>query len=299
MSNPDDDKSKALIAKSNKKLDDDEQNLKTYQILKATQYSPLVKKQICKVFNLLKMSLDEAKAEARAWKENNKKYFDEELAKRNQEKPNPIMPFDVKLDPYSGLSFLMIGSTRSGKSTALNWLMENHFFRKEEKFINILFSNSYQAPVYDDYRNNKRVGGSSFYHPKVIKEAYQINRGTNNKYRFNFILDDIVDKKFDKELIKLLTIYRNSRISTIICSQALTISNSIARGNINNVMLFKLNSDEAIEKVIKAYLLSYYPTKLKMTDKIKKYKEDTNDHCFYYIDNIAGTICRSKINIKK
>jgi hypothetical protein len=63
-------------------------------------------------------------------------------------------------------------------------------------------------------------------------------------------------------------------------------------------MLFKLNSDEAIEKVIKAYLLSYYPTKLKMIDKIKKYKEDTNDHCFYYIDNIAGTICRSKINIK-
>ena len=108
-----------------------------------------------------------------------------------------------------------------------------------------------------------------------------------------------MDKKYDKELLKLLTIYRNSRISTIICSQALTISNSIARGNINNVMLFKLNSDEAIEKVIKAYLLSYYPTRMKMIDKIKRYREETENHTFYYIDNIAGTISRSKINLNK
>jgi len=273
-------------------------NLKPFQYIKVTQYSPLVKRQITKCFNLLKMSLDEAKEEARKWKENNRIYFEEEMRRQNEPKKTDITPFQIKLDPYSGLSFLMIGSTRSGKSTALNWLMQNHFFKSDEKFINVLFSNSYQAPVYDDYRENKKCSGSSFYHPKAIKEAYQINRGTNNKYRFNFILDDIVDKKFDKELIKLLTIYRNSRISTIICSQALTISNSIARGNINNVMLFKLNSDEAIEKVIKAYLLSYYPTKLKMIDKIKKYKEDTLDHCFYYIDNIAGTIIRSKINIK-
>ena len=240
---------------------------------------------------------EEAKEEARKWKATNRIYFDEELKKANAEKPNPVIPFNFKLDDYSGLSFLMIGSTRSGKSTALNWMMENYFFKKPEKFINILFSNSYQAPVYDNFKSNKTVAGSNFYHPGAIKEAYQINRGTNNKYRFNFILDDIVDEKYNKELIKLLTIYRNSRLSTIICSQALTISNSIARGNINNVMLFKLNSDEAIEKVIKAFLLSYYPTKLKMVDKIKRYKEETSNYCFYYLDNIAGTITRSRIDI--
>jgi len=62
-------------------------------------------------------------------------------------------------------------------------------------------------------------------------------------------------------------------------------------------MLFKLNSDEAIEKVIKAFLLSYYPSKMRMVDKIKKYREETDNHCFYYLDNIAGTVSRSKINI--
>jgi ABC-type transport system involved in cytochrome bd biosynthesis fused ATPase/permease subunit len=122
-------------------------NLKPFQYIKVTQYSPLVKRQITKCFNLLKMSLDEAKEEARKWKENNRIYFDEEMKRQNEPKKTDITPFEIKLDPYSGLSFLMIGSTRSGKSTALNWLMDNYFFKKEEKFINVLFSNSYQAPV--------------------------------------------------------------------------------------------------------------------------------------------------------
>ncbi len=43
-------------------------NLKPFQYIKVTQYSPLVKRQITKCFNLLKMSLDEAKEEARKCK---------------------------------------------------------------------------------------------------------------------------------------------------------------------------------------------------------------------------------------
>jgi len=50
-----------------------------------------------------------------------------------------------------------------------------------------------------------------------------------------------VDKKFDKQLMKLLTIYRNSKLSTIICSQAVQIMNATGRTNINHIFLFKLN----------------------------------------------------------
>ena len=71
--------------------------------------------------------------------------------------------------------------------------------------------------------------------------------------------------------------------------------NSIGRGNINHIFLFKLNSDEAIEKAIKAYLLSYFPSSFKMVDKIKKYKELTDDHCFFWINNLDGIVKRSKI----
>jgi hypothetical protein len=126
---------------------------------------------------------------------------------------------------------------------------------------------------------------------------YKINSGTKNKYKFNVILDDVVDKKYDKELIKMLTIYRNSRIGCIICLQNDKLMNATTRGNINHVLLFRLNSDEAIEKTIKMYLLSFFPSHYKMVDKIKKYKELTADHSFFSINNLTGSIKLCKIEI--
>jgi hypothetical protein len=73
--------------------------------------------------------------------------------------------------------------------------------------------------------------------------------------------------------------------------------NSVGRTNINHIFLFKLNSDEQIEKAIKCYLQSYFPSKLKMVDKIKKYKELTDQHHFIYINNIDSKIIRTKIKI--
>jgi hypothetical protein len=271
--------------------------IKPYQILRASMYDARIQKTIAKTWNLDKINLAEAKLLAKEWKETKKKEIEDEITKSKEVKQVDIQPFKIELDDKSGLSFLMIGSTRSGKSTALNYMLENYFFPKDNKYINILFSNSYQAGVYDEFKKQKNTAGSILYHPKAIKEAYQINKNTNNKYKFNIILDDIVDKKYDKELIRLLTIYRNSRMGCIICSQAVQIMNSIGRSNINYVMLFKMNSDEQIEKVIKTYLQSYFPSKLKMPERIKKYRELTENHCFFLINNLNGTVCRSKISI--
>jgi hypothetical protein len=189
----------------------------------------------------------------------------------------------------------MIGSTRSGKSTCLNWLMENYYFPPENKYINVIFSNSYQADIYDNFRQNKSVVGSILYQPNVVKDLYKINSQTKNKYKFNVILDDIVDSKYDAELKKMLCIYRNSRIGTIICLQNDKLLNATTRGNINHVLLFKLNSDEAIEKTVKMYLLSFFPRHYKMIDRIKKYKELTDDHSFFHLNNLTGKIKLCKI----
>jgi hypothetical protein len=86
-------------------------------------------------------------------------------------------------------------------------------------------------------------------------------------------------------------------MSCIICAQNITIMNSIGRGNINHIFLFYFNSDEAIERAIKTYLLSYFPRTYKMIDKIRKYKELTKNHHFFWIDNISGKISLCKIKI--
>lgn len=186
----------------------------------------------------------------------------------------------------SGISFLLCASTRSGKSTLLNYLYENIF----KQYITILHTASSQSEIYKPFRH---TAVASQYMPELLEESYKINKRTNNEYEFLHILDDIVDKKNDPELRKLLTIYRNSRISGIITGQSLTIFNNIARGNINYVCLGYLNNDSNVEAVIKAYLISYFPSSMRMGDRIKAYREMTKGHHFIVIDSIHGEVFRT------
>ena len=203
----------------------------------------------------------------------------------------PEKRFDLKLSTKGGNSIAMIGSTRSGKSTALAYVLDKYF----KKHISVLMTNSPQADI---YKSMKHCIQSPQYLPKVLKDMYTINRDTNNHYDFLAILDDVVSGvKFDKEILKMLTIYRNSDISAIITAQAITLMNSAGRTNINFVLLFKLNSDEQIEKCIKFYLSSYFPPDMKMLDKIRYYRSATEDHHFFVIDTLNGEVYRTKIDL--
>jgi AAA+ superfamily predicted ATPase len=133
------------------------------------------------------------------------------------------------------------------------------------------------------------------YCPRVVQEAYAINSKTKNHYDFCFVLDDVVDKKFDKELLKMLTIYRNSGVSCVICIQNVKLLNTAARGNINVVLLGRLNSDEAIEQVVRAYLMSYLPGKV--WEKVAMYKKLTEDHHWFCCNNHTGEVFRTKLSL--
>ncbi len=192
-------------------------------------------------------------------------------------------------DRKSGISMLLMGSTRAGKTTMLNYIYENVF----KTYITVLHTASAHNDVY--MKMKKTVACASAYHPELINETYRINKKTDNHYEFLHILDDVVDKKNDAELKKLLTIFRNTRISGIITGQSLTIFNSITRGNINFVFLGYLNSDASVEQAIKSYLTSYFPTKMRMADKIKAYRELTEDYHWIVIDSIHGDLFRTKL----
>lgn len=202
-------------------------------------------------------------------------------------------PFTLDLpdSKTGGCSFALIGSTRSGKTTALKYILQKHF----KKHIAVLMSNSLHAPTYKDIDHCVM---SPIYSSTVISECYKINKDTKNHYPFLIIMDDIVDKKFDKEMLRLLTIYRNSGCSAIITAQATTILNASGRTNINFVLLFKLNSDEEIEKAVKKYLGSYLPG-MKMSEKIEYYRRMTADHHFFVVDTLNGEVFRTKINLEE
>jgi AAA+ ATPase superfamily predicted ATPase len=206
----------------------------------------------------------------------------------------PKRDFDtIKLPTKEfGISFLLMGSTRSGKSTLMNYIYE-HIFRKSH--ITICHTFSPQSAIYEPLKKHIALVGD--YHPELLKENYLINKKTGNHYQFLHIIDDVINKRNCPELRKLFTIYRNSRISGIICGQSLTIFDNISRGNINYVCLGYLNSDTTIEQCIKSYLQSVFPSNLKMVDKIKLYKQLTSEHQFILIDNIHGDIFQFKLDL--
>ena len=271
-----------------------------------TAVDPISRRQRTKKLSLNRYSKEDAVKIGETWRKEvqdgkhpfvpgaNKKVLIDE--KDEETTYNPLTMFrsgniedlDVPDDKF-GMSFLLLGATRSGKSTLMLHLWKTFF----KQHIGILHTASHQSEIYKPLA--KAVACAPMFCAELIAETSKINGATNNHYRFLHIVDDVVDKKNNKQLIKLLTIGRNHRLSTIITGQELSIFNSIGRSNINFVCLFKLGSDYAIEKVVKSYLRSSFPSDMGLNDMIKVYKKVTENHGFFILDNINDAVFVSRL----
>ena len=195
------------------------------------------------------------------------------------------MPFAT-----GGVSFAILGSTRSGKSFAMKYIWDKYF----KKHITMLMTLSKQSDIYAPMKK-KALVCTGFY-PELISEPMKINRETENKYKFCLIFDDLaMDGKTDKQMTKLLTIGRNSGMSAIICGQRLQMLNATGRANINYVLCFKQNTDTAVEDTVKTYLRSYFPPAMSISECCRMYKEFTQDHNFFIVDTLNDRCFLSKI----
>jgi len=192
-------------------------------------------------------------------------------------------------DGKFGVSLMFLGSTRSGKTTLLNYFFKRHFMNH----ISILMSNSLNSDAYDFLK--KHTVTSDYYFPEILKDCYKINHETKNNYEFMAIIDDVPDKREDQEMKRLLTIYRNSRISCMICAQVNTMINKMARSNINYVFLGRMNSSSEIEKNLKDYLQGHLPTNWKMTQKIQWYKQTCENYTWIVLDQINGHLFLTRL----
>ena len=213
--------------------------------------------------------------------------------------PPPIQPqfescdvLNLTLPTNGGCSWLLVGSTRSGKSTLMIKLWETYF----KSDITILNTLSSQVDIYKPLKK-KAVIAQAFF-PELVHDTMIINRDTKNHYKFCWIYDDMaLDGKNSQELTKLLTIGRNSNQSVLYCAQRLEMMNPTGRTNCNYVCCFRLNTDSAIEDVVKTYLRSYFPSGLTVPEMIRLYKELTADHHFFFINTLEDTVHRCKIAV--
>lgn len=206
-------------------------------------------------------------------------------------------PFKLMLDPYTGNTTFILGSSKMGKSTGLMKLYDQYY--ADNNFVSILWTANPQIKIYKHHKKLLKAGYWNSDSEEIIKEQKKIQTKTKNKYKFLNIFDDVISVKNNVLLDNLILTYRNSNMSSIISLQYSNLMSKCSRANCNNILAFGFNTDESIEVVIKTFLTGYLKKMgiLKMPDQINWYKERTADHSFIYIKPADGIVSFHKFTI--
>ena len=205
----------------------------------------------------------------------------------------------LNLDPGTGNSTVLLGSSKAGKSSTMMYLYRKHYGGADT--IATLFASNPQIPLYKPKdKETRRLITVTGYDPRLILLARAINRGTCNRYSFMFMLDDIIDQRQDKVLAELILTLRNSRVSSMVCLQYGNLLAKMSRSNVNNVLLFRFNNDEAIEVAIAHYLKSHFrKLGIPPDGMVAFYKRATEDHGFIYLHPSTDAISFHRLPASK
>ena len=251
-------------------------------------------KKVAKIIPLVGISRADAFEMGDKWKRevSEGKHTPPETSSVDKNFSIPRKPFtSLEMPPEGGASALFLGQTRSGKTTFIKEF-HKHFFKKH---ITVLHTCSPNAHIYKDYKKTSAI--SPEFGDTIIEECMLINQKTNMEYDFLHIIDDCVSSRNNKTMVRLLTIGRNSCQSVLISGQELSILNAVGRTNLNFIFLGRLTSSRAIEKVVKEYLLGIFPTKIPLGDKIKLYRELTDNYNWICINALTGDIFITKLQM--
>lgn len=193
----------------------------------------------------------------------------------------------LKLDPGTGNSTVILGSSKKGKSTLMMHIYETHY-KTDPDFICTLFSPNIHAEVYR--KDGKMLTCHVFNHQseKYVKLEKYINSKTGNRYKFLNMFDDIIQKIQYAPLVNdLILTYRNSNMSTILCLQYLKLMSKMNRANANNIIIFGSNSAESILDLINTFLRPYFKRMgiVDENEQVALFKYVTENHGFFYINN--------------
>jgi hypothetical protein len=292
---------------------------------KVSYWCKIKKKSVWKAVNTKNFDDDESKAKAflKEWKETEKAKMEEEYNKLIQkgaieqtpDKPDeaPICEeidnkpieelkqedkiiddkaininytrFQLKIAPKEegGTSTIIFGSSKSGKTYQLMEILNKYY--DNNKFIVFLFADSvFNSPAYKNLP--KSIIKLDHFDEDLIKQIHHIQKQTNNKYRFLFVMDDIILEKNNTMILRLILTMRNADISTIMLLQSTTLLSKNGRFNINNAIFRRNNNAESVEQTIRFFLGGYEPfySLKKMEDKINLYRDITKEYGFIYLD---------------
>jgi hypothetical protein len=212
-------------------------------------------------------------------------------------RPVQLPDVDITFDKPEQSSIVIYGSSKRGKSTLLEHLFNKYYNKKE--YISTLFSPNAHLKFYNGF--NAKCSTFNDRTARYLQMEQAINMRTENKYKFFNAFDDIIHAKYAKVVGDLVCTFRNANMSTILLVQYDKMISKQNRANLNHIIMFGFNQDEAIENMIKSFCMSYFRDlgMEKLPEMVKFYKDMTDDHGFIYVDPIRGIMTFHKLKIKK
>lgn len=158
----------------------------------------------------------------------------------------------------SGSTFLLCGSSKSGKST-LALQMAMIWKAKYPKTIIILVNDTWRSsggiyqPLVQEYPDDVKVVSSDKIET-TIKLVKKIQSESDAKHPILFLIDDVIGSFWNGQIKWLINVGRNLNVSTIMCLQQPTMFNPQNRGSINFVIGGRLNNAEQRKRFYELFL---------------------------------------------
>jgi hypothetical protein len=171
----------------------------------------------------------------------------------------PFSETSIFTPEETGVTYAVIGKSFCGKTTfvvsQLNLLTPEEL-RKYSAII--MFTESPHAAPLGDVSPavRKKMIVMDCFCPTVLKMLKKVNDGTENRFKFLTIFDDVLDLRGGLMTKSILTL-RNSNISTVISVQYEKVLNPAQRASIHNVYLVSLRA-EAWLFMLQGYLLGNF-----------------------------------------
>lgn len=193
---------------------------------------------------------------------------------------------DLGINRETGSTIALFGASKQGKTTAIIWLY--HKFYEGKGYITILCSPTLSADIYEFFPTN--IIRTTNYETcvELIKAARTIQLGTNNRYKFLFIIDDVVTAKSDKTLRQMITTMRNLNISTIISLQYQKLLDIANRVSVNSFLFFHYGNKEAADYIVSNFIGEFLHG-FNKTQKTDSYQKITEDHRFIAFNALENT----------
>jgi hypothetical protein len=186
----------------------------------------------------------------------------------------------------NGVTYGLFGSSGSGKTTLIRKVFLDNIYNptKYPEYLTMLFTESKHADALQGM--DKKIPVDSV---GVDEGLYQwmwsMNYHYDKKYRYVVAIDDVIGVKTMPTVYKAFLTYRNMNITSIVSLQYLKLCPLSVRSSLYFVFCMPLNSNEAIEQLVRGYLAMYLPGH-NIDAKIHEYKRTCVNHCSIMLDNL-------------